>query len=564
MELEQLSSRLDEEPGVPVPLPIDPNQIGGELLAILSKGLYTNPLDSVREYAQNGIDAGAENLTITITGNSVMIMDDGRGMSFEELLQAREFGLSPKSLKEHIGFRGIGIYSGFDLCNQLQITTKVEGGETQHVMIFDFAEMRRVLDLDRAESAGQRRTSLIELLSQHTFIMRETASGGSDSHYTIVQLDDISDVHMRHLHNRSQLKNYLLQNLPVNFSDSFMHKNLINDLLRRNVPGYKAVNVILQSDGLPDEVVAKYDQVGLNLQTPLHNYINTSSGKQVAFYWACMNAERGKLQPKSRESGEDQPDYEGLVYKVKGFTVGDRHRIGQLWERVGKIHLYPWYTGEVYVLDTEVIPNAERDDFETNHAKASLEAAVADVLESLEDQVEKFRAEGVANEKIAELQEQFQNLAGPLKGNVHPNDIELLFSLRDLKKKFQDRRKSATGDYRKIADQCIRQIDRLETQLRKDVDSEVPESARKKRAAKKEDVPHRAAVPSPRPIETIPTQRSLEEVLRAAGWDLEGETARLVELVQSALDGVLSRDSGHYRSLLTEIEDRLALSLNEH
>jgi hypothetical protein len=56
-----------------------------------------------------------------------MIFDTGGGMGLAELLEAKKFGLSPKSITEHVGFRGIGIYSGFDLCRRLLLTSKKAG-----------------------------------------------------------------------------------------------------------------------------------------------------------------------------------------------------------------------------------------------------------------------------------------------------------------------------------------------------------------------------------------------------------------------------------------------------
>src|SRR5574341_897033 len=78
-------------------IPIQKEDIGGELLEILSKGLYTNPLDSIREYIQNAVDGQASRVTVKITGNSVWIHDNGDGMNLEELIQARQFGVSRKS-----------------------------------------------------------------------------------------------------------------------------------------------------------------------------------------------------------------------------------------------------------------------------------------------------------------------------------------------------------------------------------------------------------------------------------------------------------------------------------
>src|SRR5690349_16968931 len=104
--LHQLELALSRERFAQLPLRED--DIGAELLPILSKGLYTDPLHCLREYVQNGVDAEAQQIRIKITGNSVVIHDNGRGMSLSELVRARQFGLSPKNARDFVGFRGIG------------------------------------------------------------------------------------------------------------------------------------------------------------------------------------------------------------------------------------------------------------------------------------------------------------------------------------------------------------------------------------------------------------------------------------------------------------------------
>src|SRR5260221_13791102 len=119
LTLEQL---LDQQPNQSVEWEFVPEDIGGDLIGIISKGLYPDPLDCIREYVQNSVDGKAKNVVIKITGNSVIIRDDGRGMDLAGLVQARRLGLSNKSQDEDVGFRGIGIYSGFDICNRLLVT----------------------------------------------------------------------------------------------------------------------------------------------------------------------------------------------------------------------------------------------------------------------------------------------------------------------------------------------------------------------------------------------------------------------------------------------------------
>src|SRR6266567_3602676 len=84
-----LDELLDAHPGELIPLEIDIDDIGGELLAILSKGLYTDPLHCIREYVQNAVDANARSATVKITGNSVHVFDNGDGVSLEELVRVR-------------------------------------------------------------------------------------------------------------------------------------------------------------------------------------------------------------------------------------------------------------------------------------------------------------------------------------------------------------------------------------------------------------------------------------------------------------------------------------------
>jgi hypothetical protein len=50
--LDRLAEQLSTPDGKPVPLPLSSDDIGGELIAILSKGLYTNPLDCLRASRQ--------------------------------------------------------------------------------------------------------------------------------------------------------------------------------------------------------------------------------------------------------------------------------------------------------------------------------------------------------------------------------------------------------------------------------------------------------------------------------------------------------------------------------
>ena len=73
--------------------------IGGEILPILTTGLYRNVLDTVREYVQNSIDAKGQKISIVINPDMITISDDGLGMTFEEARKAIKLGISEKNRK---------------------------------------------------------------------------------------------------------------------------------------------------------------------------------------------------------------------------------------------------------------------------------------------------------------------------------------------------------------------------------------------------------------------------------------------------------------------------------
>ena len=551
--LELLDEELDKQQGQLMKLPIDVNDVGGELLAILSKGLYTNPLDCIREYVQNSVDAHASDVTIKVTGNSVMVFDDGNGMNLEELLQSRQFGLSLKSLANNVGFRGIGIYSGFDLCRRLRITTTKAEDPYLHVLVFEFAAMKLELEEDKREKPSKSKTSLIKLLSDHTYIKRERSDFPAGRHFTQVELQDISDTHIKQLSNRSELRLYLLQNLPIDFSDEFEHKEAISKQLRNHVPGYNAIKITLQSDGLLDEVVVK-DTIP-NLQLPSFDYICTSSGQQVAYYWACLNKDRSRIQAPNRyNTFSEYPSYAGFVYKVKGFTIGNRHKLQAMFLR--KPQLYPWYTGEIYVIDSSVIPNAERDDFETNQAKRALDLAVRDTLKRLEGEAEDFQARGVADERIERYKVEIAKIENQVISNTQANEYDTYSRLDDILVDLQRQKSKASLDNRSPAEDIIGRAKRLQKQLRKEVDTPTPEATRRKRAVRSEKLTDRVPIPVVEPPPPLPA-KTLPNVLKDASWELEGDIAVLVKLVQESLEDVLSLGSPAYRNLLNDIEAKL-------
>lgn len=556
---------LEREPDKPHQIKISPQEIGGELLSILSKGLYTNPMDCIREYVQNAVDANAKKVTISLTANSVTVFDDGVGMNFNELKQARLFGLSPKSILTNVGFRGIGIYSGFDICKRLVITSKKAGEKYSHSLIFHFLEMKQQLEEDKQKENIENKVSLIDLLSNATFAQLNSQTLDSGTHFTQITLYDLEDTHVRHLSNRKALKAYLLENVPIDFDDNFEYKQVINDALYQNVPNYNAVQIELKTDGLEDEIVMK--TAIPQLREPIFETVRDENRRPIAFYWTCINKNRTKVsnnfsikqgQPFTNfnvskdADGEKGNMYDGLVYKVKGFTIGNRDKLRSFF---GRSQVYPWVTGEVYVLDPNVIPNAERNDFETNHARRTLEYALLESLkEKVESKVLTYQEVGVANERVDEAKEELEELRQRFIDNSQADDLEFYSRLDQVRIKLSKHKNKASSEQKKLATGLLSEIAKMKDSIKSQANQST-ESQRRKKSGKR-DNKSSYAIPL---IEPLPEQplKTLLEILTEAGWELEGDTAYLVEIFQSSLNEVVGNNKQVYTAILEDFEAKI-------
>jgi hypothetical protein len=438
-------------------LAVKKEEIGGRLIAIVTKGLYTNPLDCVREYVQNGVDAGATEVSIQITANSVVIQDDGAGMSRDELILARGLAISDKDPIEDVGFWGIGIYSGYDLAGRMIVTTKRRGDQFGYRMRVDFSEMRK----DEAKPRSER-SSLFDLLERHTAFKKIEFEGEDEEEksFTVVELQEMNEAHLRSLSDRATMRQYLLQNLPVDFGEKFVYRKDIDQQLRANVPGFKAVKLVLRSSDQPDEIVAK--PIIENLQSPRFNTIKNIKGENIAFYWACLSTEAAI--GKDDEPGEGgSRDYAGFVYKYKGFTIGNRHQLRQHF-RVGSGTLYSWYMGEIYVVDPQIRPNAARNEFEASAARNALEIGVAKALKDLETQASSYQKQKSAERTVQELKSQLATLKAKISANS-VSELEAYSELDDIKTKLAKQKSKASSPLKKVIDSDLKMIEALQKKI---------------------------------------------------------------------------------------------------
>lgn len=338
----------------------DEGDIGVFLMESITTGLYKNPMNVLREYISNEIDNDPppEIIEVKVDANKIMISGDGPGMDFDGIRQAVKVGFSTKNLRDNIGFRGIGIYAGVALCNRIVITTKKRENPKYYTIHLDC----KGLKTDISEGGT---VSLISSLEKNVKWSENTAPPEKkDYHGTVAFLMEIQE-DFRDVLNEDKLRKYLEMTVPLEFNPGFLHRTAIKSYLRKSLANdFKVVQLKLNDS--PVYRAPFYDALEPQITGKI-----SADGKTLAVYWICQNSRTGKIPDEFSR---------GLIYRKKGFTVGDRTTITRLFLAEKNKHLIDYICGEVHVVDDNLLPNTERVEFEPSPARDELERAIAKVL----------------------------------------------------------------------------------------------------------------------------------------------------------------------------------------
>ena len=198
--------------------------IGAEVISILTKGMYQDPRDALREYVQNGIDAGADSISIKVRQNTVAIIDNGSGMDYKTMRRAIRVGVSDKDPKKKVGFMGIGIYSSFHLCDKLAIYSHAQDNCPLKLEI-DFRTMRDTLKEQR-QFRLEDKINADELIDLQTLLEKCISLTDEDelkdedfpSIGTRVELIGLEGNFLNLLSDFTTLSDYLREVVPLHFN----------------------------------------------------------------------------------------------------------------------------------------------------------------------------------------------------------------------------------------------------------------------------------------------------------------------------------------------------------
>ena len=207
--------------------------IGPEIMAIITTGLYDNPLAMYREYIQNSADAIEESQSASLhvdvhieAGNGrVTIRDNGPGLSYTDARGALlPVAMSQKSGDTDRGFRGIGRLAALAFSDSVSFATRTHSKE----------------DVTRITwNGGRLRANLISRLETERTI-RESVDvrcvGGEcyPNHFFEVEIVGVKRHAAGLVLNPDIVRSYISEVCPVPLSSSFPFASRIGDLFKRS------------------------------------------------------------------------------------------------------------------------------------------------------------------------------------------------------------------------------------------------------------------------------------------------------------------------------------------
>lgn len=343
--------------------------IGKHTLESLTSGMYSDPYVVFREYIQNAADSideayktnllcnGNDKINISIFPVERLIIIEDNGVGIPKKLAERtlvSIGNSKKIFDGARGFRGIGRLSALSYCSRLTFETSFAGENVATKIVLDATKLAELLSLDVDNDV-----SVVEVLDK--VYTTETIQAPSEVHYFKVIMEGVDD--SSKLTEYDEVLSYLLQNVPVPYSPNFTWGKEI--VKRLNVEGYSApiYNIFLtygdktiqvykpyQNEFLVDKSKNIMDKIlDINIVRLTDHY-----DKLIAIGWLAKTNYLGSIYDRS---------IKGIRIRQGNILIGDHQTLNVIFKDA---RFNGWSIGEIFALDTRLIPNARRDNFEKN------------------------------------------------------------------------------------------------------------------------------------------------------------------------------------------------------
>lgn len=331
--------------------------VGGDILRLITAGMYNNPLVLFREYLQNAADSiastreggGSVEIEIDPIEARLSITDYGPGLShIEAVRRLIPIGASVKDPAVDRGLRGIGRLSALAFAGDVHFTTRTAGTEPVTRVSWSGNTLRdpRLQELDAA-------TAIRECTS-----VKSLPDGNWPDQFFQVTIERIKRHAASKLLNEDAVRRYIAEVCPVPLAPTFPLATEVLDFLSEHTDHF-VLDVRLGGDELPivrpfadalhltDTYAAPFER----LETRVIPRLDDAG--PAAVLWLAHTPYAGSIP---RHLG-----VRGLRARAGNIQVGSDGVFNDLFHEA---RFNGWCVGEVHITDSRIVPNGRRDYFE--------------------------------------------------------------------------------------------------------------------------------------------------------------------------------------------------------
>jgi len=369
-------------------------KVGAYVLESLTTGMYTQPLDAVREYVQNSMDSiqkaeqegvlsemeGRIEIELSRSGRRFKIRDNGMGVPADDApSRLLNIGMSSKDIGKNAGFRGIGRLAGIAYCNRLTFRASARGEDRISEVSIDCGKLRAAL-----APSNRQVEELADVLSKHTTV--EVCKGPKADHFFEVALEGVGAEDNEFL-DALTLEDYLCQVAPVPFDNQmFLFAPKITKWLKERGIYLPQCHIVIRDNGNSRQVLKPYrnkykaNSKNGELSIDIQDVVPfLDEGKEPAYWgWYAQAQVVGAVE-------EDK--VAGLRLRHHNISLGGADRIGDIFASISDSGQYRrfnrYYLGEIHVLSDVVIPNARRDGFEESVTWRAIKRELTELAKTL-------------------------------------------------------------------------------------------------------------------------------------------------------------------------------------
>lgn len=242
-------------------------KIGAFVLETLTTGMYTNPLDTLREFIQNAADSirAAEEKKLIAKGEgrievrldhktrTLTVRDNGIGIPQVDVYdRLMNIGMSAKRIETDAGFRGIGRLAGIAYCKTLHFHTTSPTETVASTVEIDCEGLRKAI------SPAMRQTEeLANVMAKNSKTGQERSK--ADSHFLEVVMEGLTDTVSDFFLSWDKVESYLCQVAPVEYdAQHFMYAPVITNWMRKNKLSIPTVTLVIKTPEMERQVFKPY------------------------------------------------------------------------------------------------------------------------------------------------------------------------------------------------------------------------------------------------------------------------------------------------------------------